>query len=512
MSGREWNDTGANAAEEKGAGESGLSPGTTWDPVAFWARTSPDRLALRMGAERWTYGRLEEAVTGAAVSFFEQGLVSGEHVSVEFGAEDGLHFAATIHALNRAELLPVPIGQRLTEPERVALRTRAQVDFALTAAPAPASASAAAAGRARAKKPSHFERRLGAPAAILLSSGTEGTPRAVVLTHGNFFWSALASARNLGVRANDVWLTPLPLHHVGGLSVLTRSAYYGTSVLIHERFDADAVNQAIDREGVTLVSLVPPMLERLLDARGNRPFPDSIRAALVGGGPAPEPLLRRAAKLGLRALPTYGMTETASQVTTLSPRRWPEGLETVGTPLPFIQIEVRGPDGPVIAPDEEGEIFIRGPVTAAYFGEPELNQSAFDRRWFRTGDFGAWDDAGRLRVLDRRTDRMVVGGENVSPSEVEEVLGRHPVVLDVCVVSTPAAAWGHEVAAAVVLRPGNTITLEELREHAGRSLAMFKLPRRLHVADALPRNDSGKLLRGDVRGWFAEQMAEKNPA
>jgi O-succinylbenzoic acid--CoA ligase len=479
----------------------------TWDPVSFWARTRPDRLALRRGEESWTYGRLEEAASEAALSFFEQGLVSGEHVSVEFGAEEGLHFAATLHALHRVGLLPVPIGPRLTEPERVAMRLRAQVDFALTATPA------ARAPGPRAGKPLLFERRLDAPSAICFTSGTEGPPRAVVLTHGNFLWSALASARNLGVRAEDVWLSCLPLHHIGGLSVLTRSAYYGTAVLIHERFDAEAVNRAIDQDGVTLVSLVPPMLERLLEARGGRPFPPSLRAALVGGGPAPPALLQSAADRGLTALPTYGMTETTSQVTTLSPREWPAGLTTVGRPLPFVRLEVRGPDGRALGPREEGEIFIRGPmVVEGYFDDLERNASAFDRRWFRTGDFGVWDEAGRLRVLDRREDRMLVGGETVSTGEVEEALARHPGVAEVCVVALPAGSWGHEVAAVIVRRPGSEVTLEELREQAGRTLAPHKLPRRLVVVKALPRNGAGKLLRGEIRSRLAEEMAEKNHA
>jgi o-succinylbenzoate---CoA ligase len=483
---------------------------STWDPVSFWARTRPDRLALRMGEESWTYGRLEEAVSEAALSFFAQGLVSGEHVSVEFGAEEGLHFATTIHALHRAELLPVPIGPRLTEPERVVMRQRAHVDFALTATPLPAPE---AKSRARAVKPVLFERRLDAPAAVCFTSGTEGSPRAVILTHANFLWSALASARNLGVREEDVWLSCLPLHHIGGLSVLTRSAYYGTAVLIHERFDSGAVNRAIDEDGVTLVSLVPPMLERLIDSRGGRPFPKSLRAALVGGGPAPASLLRAAADRGLVALPTYGMTETTSQVTTLSPREWPEGLSTVGRPLPFVRLEVRDPGGRALGPGEEGEIFVRGPmVVEGYFDDPERNAAAFPRRWFRTGDFGAWDEAGRLRILDRREDRMVVGGENVSAREVEEALGRHPAVAEVCVVALPAGSWGHEVAAVVACRPGGKVTLEELREFAGRSLAAHKLPRVLRVVDALPRNSAGKLSRGEIRSRLAEEMAEKNRA
>jgi len=255
------------------------------------------------------------------------------------------------------------------------------------------------------------------------------------------------------------------------------------------------------------------MLERLLDARSGRPFPDSLRAALVGGGPSPLDLLRRAAESGLRALPTYGMTETTSQVTALSLREWPNGLETVGRPLPFVHVEVRGSGGRPAGPGEEGEIFVRGPTVAeAYLDEPRLNETAFDRRWLRTGDFGAWDVMGRLRLLDRRVDRIVVSGENVSPAEVETILLQHPAVADACVVAISAGARGQEVAAALVLRPGALVTLEELRLFAGRSLAPFKLPRRIHIADALPRNEAGKFLRGEVRSRLAEEMAEKDRA
>jgi acyl-CoA synthetase (AMP-forming)/AMP-acid ligase II len=207
------------------------------------------------------------------------------------------------------------------------------------------------------------------------------------------------------------------------------------------------------------------------------------------------------------------MTETTSQVTTLSPREWPDGLETAGRPLPFMHVEVRGSSGRPAGPGEEGEIFVRGPTVAeAYFEEARLNETTFDRRWFRTGDFGAWDQMGRLRLLDRRVDRIVVSGENVSPAEVERVLLLHPAVADACVVAAGAGARGQEVAAALVLRPGAKVSLEELRLFAGRSLAPFKLPRRIHITDALPRNDAGKFLRGEVRSRFAEEMAEKDRA
>jgi len=207
------------------------------------------------------------------------------------------------------------------------------------------------------------------------------------------------------------------------------------------------------------------------------------------------------------------LTETTSQVTTLSPREWPDGLDTVGRPLPFARVEVRDAGGRVLGPGEEGAIFVRGPMVAeAYFDDAERNQAAFDRRWLRTGDFGAWDEEGRLRVLDRRGDRMVVGGENVSPLEVEEALARHPAVAEVCVVALPGGAWGHEVAAVVVCRPGMKVTLEDLRGHAGGTLASFKLPRRLHVLGALPRNSAGKLLRSEIRSRLAQEVAGQDRA
>ena len=482
---------------------------TTLDPVAFWARVRPDRTALRMGSEVWTYGRLEEAVSHAALALYDQGLVSGEHVSIEFGAEQGLHFAATLHALHRAELLPTLVAESLPEPQRIALRNRANVDFALTSTPEPAEA---AARRGKGPRPPRFERRLTAPAAICFTSGTEGDARAVVLTHGNFLWSALASARNLGVRADDLWLACLPLHHVGGLSILTRSAYYGTAALIHDRFDADAVNHAIDAEGVTLTSLVPPQLERVLAARNDRLAPASLRAVLVGGGPAPAALLERAAALGMRALPTYGMTETTSQITTLSPRDWPRGLDTVGRPLPFARVEARGPDGRALPAGEPGDLYARGPmVTSGSFGGDEPPPRG-DPRWLRTGDIGVFDAEGRLRILDRRLDRFVVGGENVSATEVERVIASHPSVREACVVGIPADAWGHEIAVAVVLREGARVTLEELRAHAGATLASYQLPRRLWIVASLPRSGTGKVLRGEVRRRLGDEVLEKDRA
>jgi O-succinylbenzoic acid--CoA ligase len=514
---------------------------TTHDPVRFWASVQPKRVALRSPQTAWTYSELDGAIWAASDALLERGLGSGEHVALEFDPEDALAMMVAFYAAQRVGLLPVLVSTKATAEERQRLRERAQVDFTLTAGdldlprldddesieppvvgptngsagpPIPSPAKTAPAPEPWETDEDLFlERRLDSPAAVVFTSGTSAGPRAVVLTHGNFLWSALASARNLGVCSDDLWLCCMPLHHVGGLSIPIRTAMAGTAALLQPGFDATRVNQAIDEEGVTLVSLVPTMLARLLDERGDRPFPKTLRAALIGGAAAPLALLERAAALEMHALPTYGLTEAASQVATLPLREWPQGLASAGRHLAFTIVEIRGADDRPVGRGVEGEIVVRGPtVMAGYLGDPAATQAVLDRRWLRTGDVGAWDDDGRLLVLDRRADRIVTGGENVSPEEVEKVIASHPAVAQACVVGLPSREWGAEVAAAVVLRPGRSLSLEELRAHAGSRLSGFKLPRLLVAVDALPRSASGKLLRRVVRERLLDEMAkEKHP-
>jgi acyl-CoA synthetase (AMP-forming)/AMP-acid ligase II len=178
-----------------------------------------------------------------------------------------------------------------------------------------------------------------------------------------------------------------------------------------------------------------------------------------------------------------------------------------------VKVEIRDERGLKAPRGAEGEIVVSGPnVMAAYFEEREKDAEAWDGRWLKTGDIGAWDAAGRLVVLDRRSDRMVVGGENVSPAEVERVLRSHPSVLEVAVAGVPAGSWGHDIAAAVVLRPGASLTLHGLRDHAMEALAGFKLPRRLRIVGELPRNASGKLLRDALRDLFRDEVPQEEPA
>jgi O-succinylbenzoic acid--CoA ligase len=290
---------------------------------------------------------------------------------------------------------------------------------------------------------------------VIHTSGTTGRPKPVELTYGNFHASAVANAANLGVESDDRWLCCMPLFHVGGLSILTRSAINQTEAVIHDGFEVDKVKAALAEERITLVSLVATQLSRLLDGGATAPY---LRAALIGGGPIPGDLLERAP---FPVIPTYGMTETCSQVWT-------------GKPLPGAEI-ANGPDG---------ELLIRGPMVAP--------NAIADDGWLHTGDRGRIDEQGNLTVEGRIADTIVTGGENVAAAEVEEALMSHPAIKDAAVVGRPDPEWGQAVHAFVVVA-GDTATLQaHLREH----LAGYKVPKQIEQISEIPRNAAGKILRG----------------
>ncbi|TML75357.1 MAG: 2-succinylbenzoate--CoA ligase, partial [Actinobacteria bacterium] len=266
---------------------------------------------------------------------------------------------------------------------------------------------------------------------VLFTSGTTGAPKAVVLTRLNHEASAIASAWNLGVAPDDRWLCVLPLHDIGGLAILLRSAMYGTTAVLHERFDAERVVAAIEAGEVSLVSLVPTMLRRMREA--GLSGPGGVRAILLGGGPVPRDLLEWAAAIGLPVLQTYGMTETASQIATLRAGEAVAHHGSAGRPLPGVELAVDG----------AGEILVRGPMVSA----GALSADG----WLHTGDRGHLDEDGFLHVEGRIDDVIVTGGENVAAVEVEQALLSHPAVADAAVAGRPDPDWGRAVTAWVVL-------------------------------------------------------------
>lgn len=305
-------------------------------------------------------------------------------------------------------------------------------------------------------------------ALVVFTSGTTGGPKPARLTMDNLSAAAAASMEHLGHGSDDVWLSALPLHHVGGVSVLVRSAYAGGAVLLRDRFEP-AVFAASLRGPATMASVVATMLIRLLAEDGG-PYP-GLRAVLVGGGPIPDGLLEEAVEAGLPVLPSYGMTETFGQVATLRPG---SPVQRRAHPLPGVELRI----------EETGRVAVRGPqVSPGYLGEPDR-----DSEWLVSGDLGVIDEEGALRVLGRADHVIVTGGENVAPEQVEAELESHPEVVEAMVLGLPDETWGMQVAC---LYAGEAEE-DELRGWLATRVPVFMVPKLWLRVDAVPRTVLGK--------------------
>jgi O-succinylbenzoic acid--CoA ligase len=439
------------------------------------AALTPSRVALTCNDQNWTFSDLDASVDAAAAIL---GARRGENVGIRAGNSAG--YVVAVHALMRLGAVLVPLNTRLTDVETAFQTADAQVERVLT--------DVDCAALLQARRASLPEREFGMDDwhSIVYTSGTTGRPKGAILTYGNHWWSAVVSALNLGLHADDCWLACLPLFHVGGLSILLRGVICGMRVVVQSRFDPAEVNAAIDTCGVTIVSVVSTMLDRMLAERGGRPYPTSLRCVLLGGGPAPLPLLERAADAHVPVVQTYGLTETASQVVTLAPEDALRKLGSAGKALMGSRIRI----------EPDGEICVTGPtVSPGYLHHPPRQDP-----WLHTGDLGRLDDEGYLYVLDRRDDLIVSGGENVYPAEVEAALLAHPAVVEAAVIGAPDEKWGQRVTAVVVLRSGAAVTSEGLTAFARERLAGYKVPRSIDFrTEPLPRNAAGKLLRRALR-------------
>lgn len=483
------------------------------------AAARPDRLALVAGPVRWSFQELDRHAARTARQLAGFGVAEGSRVAVLL--RNGAPFVVLTHALLRLGAIMVPLNIRLAVPEM--LSQLADSNAAVLVSDVSTAPFASDVARLRpplrcitiddpptllaAPQASVIVRGaidLSAVQGIVYTSATAGRPKGVLLTCGNHWWSAVGSALQLGLRDDDRWLALLPFYHVGGLAMVWRSAIYGIALVVHDAFDPRAANDEIDSGGVTFLSVVPTMLERLLEARGQKPFPPSLRCVLLGGAPAPAPLITACIERGVPVAPTYGLTEAASQVATLAPGEVPHKPGSCGPALLPTQVRIEQ-DGRTAAPGEVGEIAVRGPtVMLGYAGGPDETADVLRNGWLHTGDLGYLDDEGCLYVVDRRDDLIITGGENVYPAEVEAVLRQHPAIADAGVIGLPDPTWGQAVTAFVVPRPGARPAEEEIKTFCAGRLARYKVPRRLWFVDRLPRSGGGKLLRRQIREWAAD--------
>jgi O-succinylbenzoic acid--CoA ligase len=490
------------------------------DWLAQQAELSPGKIALIEGARGWRYRELNDLVARLAGRLADAGVKAGDHVAALM--PNRLEYVCLIHALARLGAVLAPLNSRLTTNEL--RRQIAQADCSLVICSAQTEIQAAAlgglvqfvlsvdepqAGQVRSlndfsdeqanrwqSRPLDLEQIQG----IVFTSGTTGHPKGAMLSYGNHFWSATASAFRLGTQPDDRWLVCMPLYHVGGLAIIMRCCLYGTTVVLQNGFDLAAVSQALRTQEITLISLVPTMLHRLLEACPETLAASRLRCILIGGAAAPLSLVERCLALKLPIAASFGLTEAASQVVTARYDQLIQKPGSVGKPLMFSAVRVVDEKGQMLPAGEIGEIIARGPtIMQGYYNQPEATQKALRAGELYTGDMGYLDEEGDLWVVQRRADLIVSGGENIYPVEVEQALREHPQVKEVCVVGLDDEEWGQVVAAAVVLTDGASLTAPELVAFGRERLAGYKQPRHICFVEALPQTAAGKVRRDEVR-------------
>jgi long-chain acyl-CoA synthetase len=357
-------------------------------------------------------------------------------------------------------------------------------------------------------------------AAISYTGGTTGSPKGVMLSHGNLAANALHNLIITGHRPTDVFLHVNPMFHVAGIANVFAAAWVGARHVVLPRFDPSAVTETIERERVTLATFVPTMLGMWMDhldglARlGAGPDLSSLRSLHYAASPISPALQRRVCETlaGCEIAQMYGMTEAAPTVSHLSPDAHRRGLAgeepyasrlgSMGAPVPGVRAEVRDPDGRPLAPGEIGEVWVSGPnVMLGYWNRPEATAAALtENGWYRTGDAAYPDAGGYLFMVDRLKDMIITGGENVYSIEVENALLALDGVAEAAVFGVPDPQWGERAHAVVVVGTGPPVDEEALRVHCRERIAGFKVPRSFELrTEPLPKSGAGKVLKNPLR-------------
>jgi fatty-acyl-CoA synthase len=484
------------------------------------AQLNPERIALIFEEQEMTFEQFGDRVRRLASLFRSAGVCVGDRV-----AYLGLNHPALLETMFAAQALGaifVPLNFRLTAEELTFIINDAGVhsivvDDTLRPVLEPARADLccrhyfSSEGEADGWRHLPTERSEAEPlaepvsvdqhdvAVIMYTSGTTGRPKGAMLTHGNILWNNFNAMLAFGGSRDDIILTAAPLFHIGGLNVMTLNSFHvGSTVVLLRNFDPGLVRSDIGRYAVTHMFGAPAMfLFMSQDESFASSDLSSVKNLICGAAPVPESLIELYAARDIDFCQGYGLTETAPFASFLTPEWTSKKLGSAGQPPLYSDARIVDNDNRPVAAGERGEICLRGPnIMKGYWNRPEATAETIDAEgWLHSGDVGYFDEDGFLFICDRLKDMVISGGENVYPAEVESVLYRHESIAEVAVIGLPDDKWGEAVTAVVALHEGKELTLEDLREYARAELASYKLPLRLHVVDALPRNPAGKVLK-----------------
>ena len=484
----------------------------------------PDKVAVVQGAERATYGELWDAALRRAGALRAHGVEPGDRVAL-LGLNT-IDFVTAYYGILARGAVVVPVAPMLVADEIAFLLKDSGARVALVAdgltevvAGADVTVLPLSTAFADAPEPHRAATEPLAPAVLFYTSGTTGTPKGATLTHLNLVLNAFTNAFTANhIVADDVMFGCLPLFHTFGQTVALNGTFLvGGTLILQPRFDPAEALRLMDEHGVTAFLGVPTMYMALLAAaRDGGPIP-ALRLCVSGGAPLPVKVLEEFNDtFSTRIQEGYGLSETSPTATV---NQLEFGVEpgSIGHPIWGVEVEIADPevDDAIVLRQtgEVGEIVIRGHnVFAGYHGRDDATAAAIVDGWFRSGDLGAKDERGFIRIVDRKKDLILRGGYNVYPREVEEVLVRHPDVDQVAVVGVPHDTHGEEVLAVIVPREGSDPDAEAILAWAGERVARHKRPRLVRFVDELPLGPSRKVLKRELRDRFAAPGSDADAA
>jgi len=488
--------------------------------VRYHAAQFPERTAVMYGDTRISYAQLDQRVEQAAQLLASRDVAKGTVVGLLM--KNSAAFLEIAISISRAGAVILPINYRLAADEVAYILAHAGADLLFVdedLTPLCSNFKKCIVVDARAQ---HDSRRLSLGIApeqvsaphvcmapsdlmrLMYTSGTTDRPKGVMHSYDNYYWKCLDHILALQLTAEDRLLVCGPLYHVGafdlpGLAILL----VGGGLVVLREFDEIDAFTAIQNHGITGAWMAPIMLGRLvLHADSHNYDLSSLRWLIGGGERTPEERIHAFSKLFPKAryIDAYGLTESCSGDTMMRPGWEIRKIGSTGPALAHVAIRICNDAGESLEAGQDGEICLRGPkITQGYWRDPERTRAAFFGDWFRTGDVGHLDEDGFLYLTDRKKDMIISGAENIASSEVERVLYALPQVAEAAAVGVPDERWGERVVAVVVLRPGTSLSLDELNAHCKPLLAGFKSPRELVIRDSLPRNPSGKVLKRILR-------------
>ena len=493
------------------------------------ARHFPDKAAFVMGSRRITFAEHHARVGRLVQALWARGLGPGDRIAML--SRNSLECLDVFGAAEQGGFALAPLSFRLTSAELATILDQIQprvlfvqsrfADVAAGFSDGLVVLTDESGGTESLRLSSLLEEGSGEPLEyepwpddvcyLMCTSGTTGTPRAAMLTHGGQFLDAEAVALEMGLSPDDRHLATMPLFHVGGRAIVLGHTLRGATVHIQDGFDAPAVAEELARERITTTQVVPTMLSWLLDEPlAESAFP-ALRMVFYASAPMPVGLLRRGIeRLGPIFMQGYGQTESGPLATTLRPEEHElagpaaERLESCGRAVAGVDLRVLDGDGNECEPGAVGELAIRSPFNMiGYLGQPELTTATLANGWLRTGDMARIDTAGYVFIVDRKKDMIISGGENIYPREVEEVLHLHPAVAEAAVIGVPDELWGEAPVALVVVRdrPQDELA-QELHLFCRDRLARYKCPKLVQICDSLPKTPTGKVIKRELREQY----------